>query len=261
MFAQVAAGASHTCATTTSSGSPSGAYCWGRDFEGELGDGTAGTGDSVPKLVTGGFNWKQISGGGYHNCAVRSNDTAYCWGYNSNGQIGINSTVSPQATPQQVSASLAFAEVSAGLYHSCARQPAAGTNKIWCWGRNSEGQIGNGAAFPAAAVLDEVEIASQLTWVSLGAGGLHTCVIDGTSAYCVGYAQYGQLGNGTTSPNISTREQVLGSHPFTAVAPGAYHTCALNAGTGQVWCWGYGYDGQLGNGARSPQTQPVQIIQ
>ena len=261
VFVQVSAGSDHTCATTTSGGLASGAYCWGNDGNGQLGDGTAGIGVDEPQLVSGGFLWKQITAGVALTCAIRSNDQAYCWGQNNEGETGNGGVITPQPTPQQVSATLSFAQITGGGNHACGLEPI--TNKIWCWGRNFEGQIGNGTPPGGAAVLSEVEISGQLAWSNVAAGSAHTCMIDGGTslAYCVGGAANGKLGNNTVTPNISVREVVMGAHPFTALSLGTAFSCGVNAANGQVWCWGLASSGQLGNGAKLQRNTPVQIVQ
>src|SRR6266545_4128308 len=123
VFVQVSAGSDHTCATTTSGGLASGAYCWGNDGNGQLGDGTAGIGVDEPQLVSGGFLWKQITAGVALTCAIRSNDQAYCWGQNNEGETGNGGVITPQPTPQQVSATLSFAQITGGGNHACGLEP------------------------------------------------------------------------------------------------------------------------------------------
>ncbi|MEK7568831.1 MAG: Ig-like domain-containing protein, partial [Patescibacteria group bacterium] len=92
----------HVCAVS-SSGS---AYCWGANGSGQLGDNTT-VDKSVPVQVKGVggtgtlANIVSIGTGYYHTCAVSSSGSAYCWGNNTNGRLGDNTTVA-KSVPVQV---------------------------------------------------------------------------------------------------------------------------------------------------------------
>ena len=66
--------------------------CWGDNQEGELGNGTAATGNSGPVRVSGIRNATEVSVGDVHSCALLSSGKVKCWGLNSYGQLGDGST-------------------------------------------------------------------------------------------------------------------------------------------------------------------------
>jgi alpha-tubulin suppressor-like RCC1 family protein len=135
---QVNAGSSHTCGLTTGGQ----AYCWGSDAQGQLGHGAL-FGSNVPSLVLGGFTFTQVSVGFGHSCGVTKSGEAYCWGFDSFGQLGNGSSLANRDVPSLVAGGLKFAQVSAGLYHTCGLTRGGG--QAYCWGRDGNGELGNGA--------------------------------------------------------------------------------------------------------------------
>lgn len=125
----ISAGYYHTCALLDSGA----VRCWGRDFDGELGDG-ANLGRTVPVEVRGLVSRVTgIAAGDNHTCAVLQTGTVWCWGANNYGQLGNGSNVASNL-PVQVSGLAAGARsVSAGEGFSCAVLTNGG---IKCWGRN-----------------------------------------------------------------------------------------------------------------------------
>jgi hypothetical protein len=80
-------------------------YAWGRNWEGQLGIGSAGTGTSTPVVVPlpqSAISWKAIAAGHYHSVALASDCSVYTWGDNSWGQLGIGPALS-QTVPTRVS--------------------------------------------------------------------------------------------------------------------------------------------------------------
>jgi len=83
-FSTITAGATFTCAR----GRESGAFCWGLNNSGQLGDGTT-TSHSVPVPVKGlSGRLVSLTAGNAHACAVTERNEMFCWGNNLDGQIG-----------------------------------------------------------------------------------------------------------------------------------------------------------------------------
>jgi alpha-tubulin suppressor-like RCC1 family protein len=137
-FSSVSAGDAHTCGVTRSGS----LYCWGWNFDNQLGNGTSYTPSAVPVAVASSLSFIAVGGGTSHTCALDASGAAYCWGQNLSGQIGLG-TATPElfATPQRVAGGLAFGKLSVGRSHTC----AVTVDGLWyCWGNNESGVLGVG---------------------------------------------------------------------------------------------------------------------
>src|SRR5438552_18535504 len=73
-----------------------------------------------------------VSPGDAHTCGITTDGTSYCWGDNSDGQLG-DGTTSDRSTPAAVPGGLSFITVGAGYRHTCGVTNAGAP---YCWGRN-----------------------------------------------------------------------------------------------------------------------------
>ena len=220
---QISAGTSHTCAIA----SDDKAYCWGAGSSGQLGNGTTSM-TKVPVAVntTGvlaGKTIKQISAYGFHTCAVASDNKAYCWGNNTSGKLGNNSTTNsliPAAVNTTgVLAGKTIKQISAGSMHTCA---IASDDKAYCWGNNNFGVLGNGSTVNSSVpvAVNTTGVLAGKTIKQISAGSSHTCAIaSDDKAYCWGNNNFGVLGNGST---------VNSSVPVRVYAPKENTTIAAN---------------------------------
>jgi hypothetical protein len=87
-----------------------------------------------------------ISVGGENSCALLSDGSVKCWGYNNLGLLGNNSTTS-STTPLAVSGLTGAVAISAGGGHSCA---LLGNGAVNCWGWNGYGQLGNNSTISSS---------------------------------------------------------------------------------------------------------------
>lgn len=189
-FTQIAAGQSHTCGLT-----PDGAaYCWGLNSSGQVGSGSFGTA-TTPVVVAGNIRFRQLSAGGAHTCGLDDTGRVYCWGLNGSSQLGAPSpTEGPGCCSNQpllVAAPELFRAVSAGGDHTCAITPKG---RGYCWGRDSEGQLGNGDTFNQQA---PQMVLGDHVFVSISAGDATTCAVtQDNMTYCWGDNLALQLGIG-----------------------------------------------------------------
>lgn len=136
-FSSLSAGESHTCGVTRSGQ----IYCWGWNFESQLGSGVALAPSPVPVAVASTQAFTAVAAGTAHTCAIDSSGAAWCWGQNQYGQAGVGAPGSELfATPQRVTGGLVFDQITAGRAHTCAR--SSGT--WFCWGINQNGVLGVG---------------------------------------------------------------------------------------------------------------------
>jgi alpha-tubulin suppressor-like RCC1 family protein len=245
----------HTCVTTDVNA----AYCWGKNQTGQLGDSST-TDRLTPVPVVGGLRFTSVSAGFSHSCGVTAAGAAYCWGYNGYGELGDGNSNTVALTPVAVAGGLTFSTVAVGWDFTCGLTTAGAA---YCWGRNDQGQLGNGSvtacAYSANACTTPVPVFGGWTFTALSAGTYHACGITAAgAAYCWGGNQEGQVGNGGTSIRVSAPVPVSGGLVFTSVTAGAGHSCGLTA-QGTAYCWGANQYGSLGDGSTAPRGTPVAV--
>jgi alpha-tubulin suppressor-like RCC1 family protein len=220
-------------------------------------------------------------------CALDGDGDAYCSGTNNAGELG-NGTVDPQRYPMPnsypytaVVGGHRFESIATGRNHRCALT-AAGV--AYCWGYDQMGQLGSSAtAHICQTSLNSggdchpspLQVEGGLTFVQITAGESHTCGLTaGGTAYCWGYAVYGQLGTGSfTGPDLCTTNpggpganicaaapvQVQsGGVQFKQIEAFGHTTCAI-ATDGRLFCWGGNDVGQLGTGNTTNRNVPTLV--
>lgn len=254
-FAEVSAGAYYTCGITTDDR----AYCWGDNGTGQLGDGTK-TKRTRPVLVAGGRRFGQVRAGYFHTCAITLFNVAFCWGHNSNGQVG-DGTLSERLTPTRVLANgLLFRRVSTAGFHTCG---VATDFRAYCWGRNEDGQLGDGTTIQKkqpVAVLGGHGFRTVLvgathggSWQSVSCG-----LATDSRAWCWGDNTAGQIGDGTKVTRTKP-VAVSGGLLFVQVSPGGIHTCGATTDN-RAYCWGSNGNAQLGDGSLADHSTPGQVV-
>ena len=115
-------------------------HCWGENRFGEFGNGTI-TASAQPVPAGGGLTFDVIDGsmGTPQMCGVARDGTAYCWGYNLNGELG-DGTTTHRYWPTRVDANISF-RAFASSYHTCGLDT---TGAAYCWGSGMGGQLGTG---------------------------------------------------------------------------------------------------------------------
>lgn len=238
-----------------------------------------------------GLSINKISAGNQYTCALASNSNIYCWGNSVNGQRG-DGTIT---TRQEVPAAIASGEVPVGavftdistsknsyyyIYWSNSGSSntfymyagnatcAIADGRAYCWGYDSNGQLGNGSVTgaqtaPVAVDTSGVLANKNVTAISSNGSNGTVCAVADDQTYCWGYndATYPILGNGTTtnasSPVAVSAGDIPAGATATSVSVGSGHACAI--ADNRAYCWGYNSSGQLGDGIVVTQSTPVRI--
>lgn len=251
----IATGGYHSCAVISGK-----VYCWGYGGEGQLGNGKSGYGyvSGTPVNVSGITSASSLVAGEKFTCALLTEGTVSCWGYNGQGQLGNGKTDNSAIPVSVISASGSslplrqVATIAAGRYHTCA---VLDNGMGLCWGYNYSGQLGNEKTDDSSSpVKTTFSPASEM-----GTGQDHSCGrdTDGTVA-CWGYGYYGQLGNGATDNSLQPVKPQISAAART-IGLGYSHSCAvLNTSNSIVECWGYNGFGQIGDGTYEQQNLPIE---
>lgn len=190
--------------------------------------------------------------GASFSCALSVSRSAWCWGFNAQGQLG-DGTKDARATPAVVLFEHSFRSLVTLAVAACG---LSDDGTAFCWGGNAYGQLGDGSlvqrSTPAA-------VAGGVKFAALSGGGHAACglSLDGR-AFCWGHNSSGQLGDGT-QVNRTTPTEVQSAVQFTSITMGDYHACGLTS-AGLAYCWGNNNLGQLGDGtldSRSSSPRPV----
>jgi alpha-tubulin suppressor-like RCC1 family protein len=185
-----------------------------------------------------------LAAGNAHACAVLSNNELFCWGASSHGQIGDGKNVD-SPSPVQVMIDSVVDVAAGGLPddkddsgHTCARRM---DGSVQCWGKNDQGQLGDGTNSDAYAPSGMPVLMGAK---GVFAGGGYSCAIKSDdSIACWGANAYGELGDGGTTP--SSKPVAVPGLPaaITAIAAGTRHACAISGGG--LYCWGNNTNFQL----------------
>jgi len=241
----VALGDSHSCAVTSTSG----VKCWGSNSSGQLGDNSL-TNRSTPVDVSGLTSGVSVvSSGSSHSCALTSAGGVKCWGSNSNGQLGNNTTTNSRLPVDVSGLSSGVTAISIGGAYSCALTSAGG---VKCWGHAAYGQIGNGTIIDQKTPVDVSGLTSGVS--AIATGTWHACALmTAGTVKCWGRNQSKQIGNNSTiDSNIPVDVPNLSG--VSGVAAGSATSCVLKSGG--VQCWGAN-GGKFGNNSTVDSATPV----
>lgn len=219
-------------------------YCWGMPVGVLTGGG--------PAPLPDGEDFVQVVQGLSHFCALDSAGAAWCWG-RDRAQLGVEG-VTESMVPLAVETDHRFAELAAGRWATCGRKD---DGDVWCWGQAR----GVGSGEEGAHSVGPVKVALDRNVLQISSVFSHTCAVDTDGdLWCWGWAYRGEMGSEQVNGHAFSPVPVAFEQPIEEVAAGNTFTCARDAG-GEAWCWGTGWDGQLGTGSASPSetAMPVKV--
>ncbi|MCA9676435.1 MAG: hypothetical protein KC464_15490, partial [Myxococcales bacterium] len=220
--------------------------CWGDNRRGQLGDGTmTSRGWAAPIAVAG--PWKEVGAGGHHACAVKTTGEVYCWGEDLAGQAsGDIGGASPTPRPVVGTDTMRFDAVALGATHTCGLRD---DRTVWCWGINSEDQLGDSSLGPGASPPHQVP--GLIGVLALSAGDNLTCARrDNDHGVCWGD---GAIGDGTG--HAASPAEIGGGHLWLRLSVSSEHSCGVTTG-GELWCWGGNFYGEVDT-SDMERTTPV----
>ena len=225
----VTAGGNFACATLSTKR----VACWGSNMYGQLGANQSSGNHFTAVVIQDGngiplTDVVQVDSGTVHACALKTSGEVSCWGWGEFGQTG--------------SRSADYVSLGLGYYHSCA---IGRDQRAHCWGRGDGYQLGNGLTQNASS---QITIPNVRKISGSEQGGCLIQILG--DVYCWGFNSYGQAGGLPDSPNtydVAFPRKVVGIDNAIDISMGDYHTCIIRSDE-TTWCWGKGYQGQLGNG-------------
>ncbi|MGH7533265.1 MAG: hypothetical protein ACREL4_08240 [Gemmatimonadales bacterium] len=214
-------------------------YCWGDNRFGQTGAGTFGGMVTAPQAMSGGLKFRSITLGSVWGCGIVSDGTAWCWGSNSNGELGTG-TPGNSAVPVPVAGAYHFTTLSAGNSYTCGLTNETG----WvCWG-----------------LVSAIPPLQTTAWPT----PIHASSLDGMTEFDPGFFLGAAVLGGRALMVFAVNSQRTAGAPIPIYAVHASDTnaCGLTAG-GQVYCWGYNDGGQLGSPFEygwEPGYTPAQMV-
>ena len=218
-WTDVTTGALHTCGIINDA-----VRCWGDNSN------LATKGSDIDSPITlPGFTPKRVFARDFQTCVLDAQGAALCWG---NG-VGDATPINP--------ASAAIAELALSDDHSCL---ITADHKLACWGKNDHGQAGGMPSAAEVLISNPILPAGGYVHVAVTLGA--TCAISDTNALvCWGDPDSPVL-SGKSSPGNGSPVIVDDTKSWTAIS--MYRFSACGTANGSSYCWGYGEEGELGDG-------------
>lgn len=248
--------------------------CWGSNGNGEIGNGVVD--GSAPVVSPSAVDQTDVLAGktitalsrASNNVCVVADGAAYCWGYDSDGEIGTGIETNYKPTPTAVKANGALSgkvvsDIVTLPRTSCALTTDGG---VFCWGRNDYGTRGDGISGsysqPRSIVMSGALLGKQVEAIFKGNNSIYA--LSGGQLYSWGNNDKGILGIGTDTFAVTTPQTIGNGNPMYGktittiyVQDSASSVCAL--ADGQPYCWGDNTKGQLGDGSIISSLAPVAV--
>ena len=231
-------------------------WTWGTNSNGQLADNTTVSRSTPVTTFAGGTNWKQVSAGGNHTAAIKTDGTLWGWGGNSQGQLGDNTIINRSTPITTFAGGTNWKQVSGGNQYTAAIK-TDGT--LWTWGRNDTGQLGtNTSTFAVIPATPVTTFAGGTNWKQVDCGGYVTSAIktDGT-LWTWGFNYAGNLGDNTTINRSTPVTTFAGGTNWKQVISGGTNVVAIKT-DGTLWTWGRNdMGGTIGDNTTITRSTPV----
>jgi alpha-tubulin suppressor-like RCC1 family protein len=234
-------------------------FSWGSGSDGRLGDGTVTARCSPVREICSATDWCQVSAGGHaHTVAVKISGQLWSWGSNTCGRLGNGTVTSVCCASREFCSATNWCQVSAGNSHTVAVKTSG---ELWAWGANQafgSGFLGDGTIINSCSPIRE--FCSATDWCQVSAGNYQTTAIKTSGQlWSWGSNFSGKLGDGTATDRCSPVREFCSATDWCQVCVAQIHTAAVKT-SGQIWAWGSGSDGKLGNGTTAGSNSPVREI-
>lgn len=249
----VSTGGTHSCAIDDHAR----AWCWGSNASFQLGvlqtssecGSPAVACSLVPVPVATGRTFIAISAGRSHTCAIATDSVPFCWGSNSDGQLGVSG---PATAELQIPGTAPMRSISAGSTHSCGVRT---DNQLVCWGSNRFGAVGAGVGKGVPPTL----VGGGTRFLDVAATDERSCARTiGQRVMCWGAMWTSTQGdtNFTSIRDVPGLVSGLGIMSMVSVGPNS--ACSVDS-TGFVWCWESNLLGEQGAGPGPGSLTPHRI--
>ncbi len=255
-WVDVATAFSNTCAITAQGA----AFCWGTNTGGQLGDSST-TASNAPRrvILPSTVRLVAVSVGSRMACGLAATSAVYCWGDNANRGIGSATVLAnPAATLVDPPTPMTFKAIAVGSAHACALNTLG---RVYCWGINSQGALGNNETANSTVPV-AVAAPAGVTYTTLASVSNAVCAATPAGAVdCWGFNDSGQLGNASTvTSRVPARALVPANVVVRSLVGGAngFHFCAVTS-TDALYCWGRNAGGQFGAAKQFENSTPVAV--
>ncbi len=244
-------------------GDPSQVLAWGNNAYTNYGCGTEQTcvAAPIPLEIADISDMTSIAGGYPHTLGIKDDGSAWAWGDNTYGELGIGyadssvhgSPLHVQWAPgEELSHIVDLQGNGAGepTYYPMHSIAVDEYGRVWAWGDNTFGQLGIGttSTFPESYAVMNTTLSGV---TAVNCGWFQSIALDSDGdVWAWGDNSAGQLGDGGVLPYSATPVQVDDLESITAVSAGSGHFLALDP-TGVVWGWGWNDNGQVLSGGTS----------
>ncbi len=252
---------------------------WGDNQYGQLGNQTLDA-KLIPTEITEFFNLDdeetiiQISAGAVHSAALSSENRMFVWGNNDHSQLG-DGTFGPfsyETKPKDITSEFSLEtgnyleKINLGTFHSAV---LTSQNRLFIWGNNEKGQIGNGTNIEQALPID---ITSQFIFSEgekikhVELGNLNSAIITTNNRLFIwGDNTYGQIGNESFIDSyepidITSYFELTNDEFIEKFSLGPVHSSALTSNN-NLYMWGYNSDGLLGDQSTENINKPTNIME